>query len=51
MRFNKGKYRTLHLGRNNHISMHQYRWGDDLLEKNCRDGPGVLVDNRWTISQ
>ena len=30
MRFNKGQYRLLHLGRNN--AMHEYRLGADLLE-------------------
>ena len=31
MRFNKNKCRVFHLGTNN--CMHQYRLGDDLLEK------------------
>jgi len=45
MRFNRGKCRVLHLGRNN--PMHQYRLGADLLERNL----GVLVDDRLTMSQ
>ena len=42
MRFNKSKCRILHLGRSN--CMHQYRLGDDLLERISAEkelrGPG-----------
>jgi len=44
MKFNKGKCRVLHLGRNN--PMHQYRLRADLLERE-----GVLVDYKLTMSQ
>ena len=50
MRFNKGKCRVLHLGRNN--CMHQYRLGDDLLEMSSVDKDlGILVGNRLAMNQ
>ena len=50
MRFNKSKYRVLHLGRINH--MHQYRLGDDMLERSSAERYlGVLLDNRLAMSQ
>jgi len=50
MRFNKSKCRVLHLGRNN--CMHQYRVGDDLLERSSEEKDlRVLVNNRLAMSQ
>jgi len=49
MKFNKGKCRVLHLGRNNPV--HQYRLRADLLESSSVErNLGVLMDDRLTMS-
>ncbi|GAB0205897.1 mitochondrial enolase superfamily member 1 [Grus japonensis] len=50
MKFNKGKYWDLHLGKNN--PKHQYRLGADLLGSSSAEKDlGVLVDNKFSTSQ
>ncbi|KAJ7406600.1 hypothetical protein WISP_132887 [Willisornis vidua] len=50
MKLNKGKYRVLLLGRNN--PRYQYSMGADLLESSSVEKDlGVLVDNKWSMSQ
>ena len=50
MRFSKSKCSILHVGWNN--CMHQYRLGDDLLERSSAERDlGVVVDDRLAMSQ
>ncbi|GAB0176259.1 mitochondrial enolase superfamily member 1 [Grus japonensis] len=50
MKFDKGEWRALHLGRNN--PKHQYGLGVDPLERSSAEKDlGVLVDNKLSMSQ
>ncbi|KAK4811119.1 hypothetical protein QYF61_019750 [Mycteria americana] len=50
MKFNNGKYKVLHLGRNN--PMHQYVQGNDWLKSRFSEKDlGVLVDTKLNMSQ
>lgn len=50
MKYNKGKYRVVHLGKNN--SRHQYKLGTGLLESSIGEKDlGVLVDSQMTMRQ
>ena len=49
MKYNKGKYTDLCLGKNN--PRYQYRLGTDLLKSSVGErNLGVLVDSRVTMS-
>ncbi|KAJ7416913.1 hypothetical protein WISP_67675 [Willisornis vidua] len=49
LKFNKGKHRVLHLGKNN--PRHKYRLGNNLLESSFAEkDPGELVRNKQSMS-
>jgi len=49
LQFNQGKFKVLHLGRNN--SLHQYMLGDTHMML-CRKGTvGVLVDTKMNMNK